>query len=66
MATKNAVFMRLVAFCKRLNYSTKGEGRGIGLYKLWKKCKEFGGYICVMEDILDDKNAVKFKMILPI
>lgn len=48
------------------NYSTKGEGRGIGLYKLWKKCKEFGGYICVMEDILDDKNAVKFKMILPI
>ena len=48
------------------NYSTKGEGRGIGLYKLGKRCKEFGGDIYVMQDILDDKNAVKFKMILPI
>ena len=38
----------------------------IGLYKLGKRCKEFGGDIYVMQDILDDKNAVKFKMILPI
>lgn len=48
------------------NYSTKGEGRGIGLHKLWKKCKGFYGYIYVMEDILQDKKAIKFEMILPI
>lgn len=47
------------------DYSSKGKGHGIGLYKLKKTVQEKGGDIMVTNEKIDENNYLQFSIILP-
>ena len=46
----------------KLGYSTKGEGRGIGLASLKTLVKEYNGKLSVENEELEDINWLKIKV----
>ena len=47
-------------------YSSKGDGRGIGLYKLREMVHKEQGEIYAAQDMLNDTNAIKLQILLPV
>ena len=48
------------------NYSSKGNGRGIGLDKLKRMVKEKNGEIIIRNETIEEINYLKFTIVLPI
>lgn len=47
-------------------YSTKGDNRGIGLYKLKEMIQKQKGEISLLEERIGEQKAIRMEMILPI